>query len=344
MAPSKLGFSTFFEQSFTSLALPSSICPARVVRGGSSEVLVAEDDAPISPVAAFVRGEPPVVGDWVAYDRERRLVVTTLPRRTTFVRKSAGRTSRPQILAANADVALLVMALVGDDSTRRLERYLALVHASGAEPLVVLTKAALHPDPDARAAEIETLVHPHRVLVIDLPAGRGGEALGACLVAGTTAVLLGSSGAGKSTIVNHLAEQTIARTGEVRAADTRGKHTTTHRELFLLPSGVLLIDTPGMRELGLVSSEADIDAVFTDVGRFAERCRFRDCRHEGEPGCAVQAATASGELDGDRLGSFHRLQHEAAREAIRRDDHARRKEGRAGAKLVREALRRKGRD
>lgn len=344
MALSQLGFSAFFQQSFASLGLPIDVTPARVVRGGSTEVFVVVDEPDLGPpVPALVRGEPPVVGDWIAFDRPRGLVAAMLPRLTSFARKSAGRTSRPQIIAANADIAFLVMALVGDDSPRRLERYLALVQASGASPVILLTKAALHVGAERRAEGIARLARPHPVLLLDLPTDRGGPALAACLPAGATAVLLGSSGAGKSTIVNFLAERPIARTGEVRNADDRGKHTTTHRELFVLPTGGLLIDTPGLREIGLVSSEADIDAVFADVTELAEACRFRDCRHEGEPGCAVRAATEAGDLDEDRLDSFHRLQQEAGRELRRRDEHAQRQEGRRGSKLLKEALRRKGR-
>lgn len=346
MAPSRFGFSAFFEQAFASLSFGPDVVPARVIRGGSSEALVAVDDdhhEGASPRLALVRGETPVVGDWIAFDRARGLSLARLPRRTCFARKSAGRTSQRQIIAANADVAFLVMALVGDDSTRRLERYLALVATSGATAVVVLTKAALAANPERRAEEIARLVRDHRVLLLDLPTGRGGDELCACLPAGTTAVLLGSSGAGKSTIVNYLAERDLARTGDVRAGDDRGKHTTTHRELFVLPSGGMLIDTPGMREIGLVGSEADVDEVFDDVTTLAGACRFRDCRHAGEPGCAVRAAADAGDLDEDRLESFQRLHHEAAREALRRDEHARRQAGRAGAQQLKQALRRKGR-
>jgi ribosome biogenesis GTPase len=295
------------------------------------------------------QGDHPVAGDWVgvAVQPDGTGVIQALvPRRTAFVRRAAGSGAVDQVVAANADTALLVAALTRDLNLRRLERYLALAWSSGAQPVIVLTKADLCEDVETLVRGVEAIAFGVQVLVVATPLREGLDALEALLEPGKTAVLLGSSGAGKSTLVNALAgeEQRMA-TQETRAADERGRHTTTHRELILLPSGAILLDTPGMRELGVVDTSEVADA-FEDVEELAQRCRFNDCAHDTEPGCAVRAALEAGELEEERYASYVKLEREKAY-FDRRDDPAKlaaeRERWKAAGKAGQEAMRAKGR-
>lgn len=274
---------------------------------------------------AEARGHP-VAGDWVAADLRpdegAATIRSLVPRRTAFVRRAAGGETA-QVVAANVDVAFLVASLNADLNLRRLERYLALAYESGAEPVVVLTKADLCDDVAAAVAEVEGVALAAPVLAVSSVSGDGLARILAHLAPGRTAVLLGSSGAGKSTLVNALAGSELMATQAIREDDARGRHTTTHRELVLLPSGGLVLDTPGMRELGLWDAEAGLTAAFADVADLAADCRFADCRHEGEPGCAVQAALDEGRLAPDRLASFGKLQRELAHLQRQEDPRAR---------------------
>jgi ribosome biogenesis GTPase len=278
----------------------------------------------------FVRdaeaGGHPVAGDWVAADlrpEEGTATIRSLmPRRTAFMRRAAG-AETAQVVAANADVAFLVAALNADLNLRRLERYLALAYESGAEPVVVLTKADLCDDVGARIAEVEGVAPAAPVLAVSSLSGDGLAQLAGHLAPGRTAVLLGSSGAGKSTLVNALAGEDLMATQAIREDDARGRHTTTHRELVLLPSGGMVLDTPGMRELGLWDADAGLEAAFADVADLAQGCRFADCRHDSEPGCAVQAALEAGRLPAGRLASFGKLQRELAHLQRQEDPRAR---------------------
>ncbi len=253
----------------------------------------------------------PVVGDYVLLD-EAGLIRGVLPRRTKFSRRAAGNREDEQVLAANIDIAFLVCGLDGDFNVRRLERYLVLAEESGADPVVVLNKADLHPETlDGCIAEARAVAEGAPVITSSTLRAGGIDAIRAMLSPGLTAVLLGSSGAGKSSITNALLGETHLRTQQVREHDSRGRHTTTHRELIRLPDGAWLIDTPGLREIQLWASEASVDEVFADVAEFARGCRFRDCAHNGEPGCAVAEAIARGELDASRLGSRNKLGGEA---------------------------------
>ncbi|HKP79462.1 MAG TPA: ribosome small subunit-dependent GTPase A [Phenylobacterium sp.] len=265
----------------------------------------------------------PTAGDWVAVEarpgQTTALVHHILPRRTAFIRKASGPRGGAQVVAANVDVALLVASLNADLNLRRLERYLATAYESGAAPVVVLTKADLARDVEARVAEVAAVARGAPVLAISSKTGQGLEAVLAHLSPGRTAVLLGSSGAGKSTLLNALAGEERMSTGEIREADDRGRHTTTHRELVLLPSGGLILDTPGMRELGLWEADAGVAATFADIEALAGRCRFSDCAHGREPGCAVRTAIEAGDLDEGRWRSFQKLQAELAFER-RKDD------------------------
>ena len=275
-----------------------------------------------------VGGVLPAVGDWVALrgraEGGRATVRAVLWRRSAISRKTADRNSVDQVLAANVDVVFLVTGLDEDFSLRRLERYLATAWESGAEPVVVLTKADLCADVGERVLEAESVAIGVPVLPISNVTGEGVEAVDAYVRPGCTAVLLGSSGVGKSSLLNRLAGRELMRIGEL-AADGTGRHTTTHRELLRLESGGLVIDTPGLRELQLF--EGDLSAAFSDVEELAADCRFRDCAHQREPGCAVLAAVDNGVLELDRLRSWRKLQRELASIAARADKrlHAERK-------------------
>lgn len=328
---SSYGWSDRLQDDFTHHSADGLI-PGRIViqqRGGYRVITDAgEIDARAS--GALMRdaaeSERPAVGDWVALEARpgetTALVHAVLPRRTAFIRKASGTRGGAQVVAANADVAFLVASLNSDLNLRRLERYLATTYESGAEPVVVLTKADLVADAGEAVAEVEAIAFGAPVLAISSKTGAGLDALAAHLPSGRTAVLLGSSGAGKSTLLNALAGEERMDTGAIREADERGRHTTTHRELVLLPSGGLILDTPGMRELGLWNADEGVAAVFDDVEALAGQCRFSDCRHRNEPGCAVREALAAGELAPERLAAYEKLQAELAYEHRREDPRA----------------------
>ena len=266
----------------------------------------------------------PVTGDWVAIHppagEGTATIHAVLPRRSGFIRKAPGDAARGQLVAANVDTVFLVMGLDGDYNPRRLERYLSLAWESGADPVVLLTKPDLCPEAPERKRALEGLGAP--VHVVSPKYGHGLDALTSYLSPGRTVALLGSSGVGKSTLVNSLLGEDRFETREVREKDDRGRHTTVRRELVVLPGGGLVIDTPGLRELGLWES-AELEAVFTDVRAVAAGCRFSDCRHEGEPDCAVNRAVAEGVLDHARLESYHKLQREMRNLKVRHDPRAR---------------------
>jgi ribosome biogenesis GTPase len=259
-------------------------------------------------------GGYPAVGDWVALvprpEGGAATIHAVMPRRTAFLRKAAHSVQTMQVVAANVDVAFLVASMNADFNARRLERYLASAWQSGAQPLVVLTKADLCADPATVVAEAEAVAIGVPVLGVSVVTGAGMDELAAYLKPGETCVLVGSSGVGKSTLVNALAGADLMATAAIREGDAHGRHTTTHRELVRLPSGALILDTPGMREFGLLEVGDGLDATFEDIEALARECRFRDCGHANEPGCAVRAALETGALDDARWKGFQKLQRE----------------------------------
>ncbi len=277
-------------------------------------------DEPLAHVAgrfrhrATARQEYPAVGDWVALERAhghtRATIHAVLPRTSRFSRKAAGDVTAEQVVAANIDLVFLVSGLDRDFSLRRIERYLVTAREGGARPVLVLNKSDLCPNLPAVLDEVARAAAGAPVHAISSLTREGLDAIGPYLVRGRTIALLGSSGVGKSTLINVLLGHDRQRTRAVRAHDSRGRHTTTHRELVPLPQGALLIDTPGMRELSLWESESALDEAFEDIETLAHGCGFRDCLHDSEPRCAVKAAVADGRLPADRLASFHRLRRE----------------------------------
>ena len=304
--------------------------PARVAEQHRSgyRVVASADDEPTSvqspPEWQRPQADPQrraVVGDWVLVqgDDASAAIVALLPRRSAIRRAAAGEHYRQQYIAANIDTVLILCGLDGDFNPRRIERYLLLVADSGAQPVVLLTKAD-HADADvpaARAALADVISQGVPVVAVNARDSMAGTALAHWLQPGQTAVLVGSSGAGKSTLTNTLLGRSRMKTAHVREHDARGRHTTTHRALLALPSGACLIDTPGMRELKPTGEESLQDP-FADVEALAADCRFRDCRHQGEPGCAVSAAVQVGALSADRHRHYLKLRDEVQQAAQRK--------------------------
>jgi ribosome biogenesis GTPase len=318
----RFGWSPFFEHQTASLGR-GDLRFARIVEEQRGLYKIAGDADGWAEVSGRFRHEArnaadfPAVGDWVGVDET--IIHVRLERRGKVSRAAAGRVVDEQIVAANVDVIFLVTALTQDLNPRRLERYLTMVWDAGAVPVVVLNKADLCGDPEAACESVRARLP--LVDVVTVSALEDGElrALAPYLRPAQTVALLGSSGVGKSTLVNRLLGNETLRVGAVSDAHGKGRHTTTARQLVELPGGALLIDTPGMRELQPWGDESAVAAAFDDVATLAAECRFGDCAHNGEPGCAVQAAVDNGRLDADRLENFRRLDREAAFEVRKHD-------------------------
>ena len=326
----ELGWDSSFAAAFDQFTSDGDHIPARVSRvdRGGADLLGANGPLRASlgrevlASMATNRTAAPTVGDWVAvrhWPDDRTTIEAVLTRRTYVVRDSADATSNAQALAANVDLVVVVEHLDPEPEIGRIERLLVLAWGSGAQPLVVLTKADLVPDPDGMRTEVMAAAPGVDVLAIDAKSGAGADAVRAYLGPGRTLVLLGPSGAGKSTLTNSLAGVSLMATGGTRRVDGKGRHTTSHRELVVLPTGGVVLDTPGLRSVGLVADEDAVAIAFPDVEELAARCRFRDCAHDTEPGCAVVAAVDEGELDERRLESWRKLGREAAFQARRTD-------------------------
>ncbi|WP_238431871.1 ribosome small subunit-dependent GTPase A [Streptomyces cavernae] len=298
--------------------MAEGLLPGRVVRVDRGQCDVVTADGVIRADTAFVTPHDPLrvvcTGDWVAVEPtgNPRYVRTYLPRRTAFVRSTSSKRSEGQILAANVDFAIVAVSLAVELDLGRIERFLALAWESGAQPLVVLTKSDLVPDPVTLAhlvQDVETTAPGAQVLAVSSSLGDGIDVLTA-VVSGGTSVLLGQSGAGKSTLANALLGEEVMTVQATRDVDGKGRHTTTTRNLLVMPGGGVLIDTPGLRGVGLWDAESGVGQVFSEIEELAADCRFQDCAHTTEPDCAVLAAVAAGTLPERRLDSYRKLLRE----------------------------------
>ena len=323
-----LGYTAHWQALFAPYAA-QGLTPARVVRSarGSAIVATAAGVLRARPAAGLMKSSGgaarlPAVGDWVAVriaeDLEVPLVEAVLERASAIVRGDPGETG-VQVLAANIDIVFVVHPIADEPNVRRIERELSLAWESDAVPVVVLTKADLSPAPEAALAAVAAVALDTDIHVTSALTGAGIETLLSYVAGHRTAVLIGPSGAGKSTLINALLGEERQATRAVRVNDGRGRHTTIARELVQMVNGGLIVDTPGLRALGLTGSEEGIEAAFPDIVAAAERCRFRDCAHDGEPGCAVRAAVASGDLSAERLESYLKLVGEARVAAAKSD-------------------------
>ncbi|MFJ9645832.1 ribosome small subunit-dependent GTPase A [Streptomyces sp. NPDC004244] len=345
-ALTSLGWDAAWEAEFAPYAA-QGLLPGRVVRVDRGQCDLVTAEGTVRADTAFVTPHDPLrvlcTGDWAAVEAagNPRYVKAYLPRRTAFVRSTSSQRSEGQILAANVDHAIIAVSLAVELDLGRIERFLALAWESGAQPLVVLTKADLVPDPAALAylvQDVETAAPGVQVLTVSSHTGEGTDVL-AAIVADGTSVLLGISGAGKSTLANALLGADVMEVQATRDVDGKGRHTTTTRNLLALPGGGVLIDTPGLRGVGLWDAETGVGQVFSEIEEYAADCRFQDCAHEAEPGCAVLAAIDAGELPLRRLESYRKLMREnqrivaktdaRLRAEIRRDWRSKAAEGRA---------------
>ena len=336
----EIGWNTYIEERWRILGSPEQWIPARVslTEKGWFVVWSERGEMEVSARGKLLRRATPVTGDWVAIDPDRRVIEKVLERSTHISRKRPGSDTREQVLCANLDALYVVCGLDCNINVRRLERYLALSHSGGVEPIVILNKADLVEDRSQVLARVQPVAAGAKVLFTSAETGEGVEQLRACCDRFATVALLGSSGAGKSALTNRLLKQDRQAIGAVRESDHRGRHTTTRRELIRIPGSCLLMDLPGIRELELWDGTG-MDSSFADIEKLAVQCRFRDCRHQGEPGCAVKQAVVTGELAETRMRSYDKLQGEVSDLERRQGDRMEAEEN-SRLKQVHKALRR----
>ncbi len=316
----QLGWSDFHAHSFASYRQSGFTVGRVAIEHRNSYLVYTEQEEQSAEVTGKFRHQAtgsqdfPSVGDWVVIQKVSEQLATIhaiLPRMSKFSRKVAGSSIEEQIIATNIDTAFLVSGLDGDLNLRRIERYLILAWESGVNPVILLNKADLCLKLEQCLTEVENIAMGVPIVTLSAMQQQGMELLQPYLQPGKTIVLLGSSGVGKSTITNQLKGESVQTVQAVRLGDDRGKHTTTHRQLIMLPSGALIIDTPGMRELQVWSATEGLPETFMDIEKLVEQCRFHDCQHDSEPGCAIQKALAGGQLDSKRLLNYQKLQKEA---------------------------------
>lgn len=325
----ELGWTDFFEEAFRPHAEREWIAGRVMAQFRGGYAVLTESGEYLADVSGKFRHQAegpadfPAVGDWVAFNPPagsgRSVIHARLPRRTTFSRNIPGEATVQQVLAANIDTVFIVEPLSSEPNVRRIERFLALAWESGARPAVVLTKVDLCGDPDAALAAARAVAGEAPVNAVCGLTGKGLRALRPHLKTGKTAVLLGASGAGKSTLINALCDEDIQYVIPVRDSDHKGRHTTTHRELFQVPEGGWIIDTPGLREVQLWDASAGVGEAFADIETLALTCRFTNCTHQAEPGCAVRTALTDGKLEATRFASFQKLREEAQKFVARHD-------------------------
>lgn len=323
------------KEALQSIQRDKRLVPARIVAQFSKQYRIVTPDGEMTAAVtgkyeyeAASKSDFPAVGDWVMVEplqgEPRAVIHQLLPRKSAFSRREAGSVPDEQVIAANIDTVFIVNALNKDFNIRKIERYLIAVWESGAQPVVLLTKADLCDSPESHAALVEAAAPGVPVHAVSSLLDQGKEQLQGYLTPGTTVAVTGSSGAGKSTLLNWLSGQDVQRVQGIREEDARGRHTTTHRELFVLPGGAIMVDTPGMRELQLWESEDGWEAAFADISSLAAQCRFHDCRHEKEDGCAVQEALQAGTLDADRYANYRKTERELAHQARKEQANTRR--------------------
>lgn len=352
-----LGWGPRFEGAFAELGAPN-VVPARVALEHTHIYrLITESGELLARVSgrlrhhAEARADFPAVGDWVAVELPVEggdaRIRAVLPRFSRFSRRAAGDPTEEQIVAANIDVVFLVSGLDHDFNHRRIERYLVVAWESGATPVIVLNKADLVEELEPMLDDVRSIAPGVDIHAVTCHVPGSVDVLRPYIGQGQTGALLGMSGVGKSSIVNQLLGQELIRTRDVRIHDSRGRHTTTARQLVMLPGHGVLIDTPGMRELQLWDTGESMAGTFADIEAFAEQCRFRDCQHQSEPGCAVRAAVDGGELASVRLESFHKLAAEQAYQLRQQDQRAQieaKRIGKLGAKAMRRDFKGKGKN